>query len=136
MQDQPGGLVGHPELGLELQSRDAVGVRGHQVGGEEPLPERQVRSLHNRPGDDGSLPTTARLVALARAFEQPRPSFQAPGFPRAAARAHEAARPPLLCEVFRARIIVAEGLHELFDRRRLVVLPTGRKQRATHADAK
>lgn len=127
VQQEPGGLVGYAQLGLKLQGRDRVRMRRHQVGGDEPFSERQVRALHDRPGDDRGLLATAGLVALPRAFEEPRPRLEAPSLLRAALRTDEPVRPSLLGQIFRTGVVVAESLHEFLDRRWPVVFPPGRK---------
>lgn len=65
MEKQPGGLVGaDPELCLKLQRRNAVRVCGNQVGSQEPLPERQVRLVHDRARDDRGLFSARRQLAM------------------------------------------------------------------------
>jgi hypothetical protein len=83
--EQPRGLVGaEVELALQLQSRDAVGTSGHQIGRPEPGGQRQLGVVHDGPGGDRSL------LAAASAFPGPRLGLQFPGFALAAVWADEA----------------------------------------------
>jgi hypothetical protein len=66
-----------------LQSRDAVGVGGHQISRPEPGGERQLGVMHNGSGGDRGLATTAGALIC------PGLGFQPPGFATAADRADE-----------------------------------------------
>src|SRR6516165_9122572 len=62
------------ELALQLQSRDAVGVGGHQISGPEPGGQRQLGVMHDGSGSDrGLAPAAGALVG-------PGLGFQSPGF--------------------------------------------------------
>jgi hypothetical protein len=50
LRQQPGGLVGDTELGLELDCRHAIRVRCHEVRGPEPHRQRQLGPVHHRTG--------------------------------------------------------------------------------------
>src|ERR1700746_96881 len=80
--DQPRRLVGaEGELALQLQSRDAVGVGGHQISRPEPGSQRQLGVMHNGSGGNrGLAPPPGTLVS-------PGLGFQPPGFAAAADRA-------------------------------------------------
>jgi hypothetical protein len=103
-------------------------MRGDQMGGQEPGPERQVGSVHHGAGDDGNLlPAGLEFAVLGRLLSAalPDPGLR-PELPPAAAaavRTHEAVRPPLLGQVGCARPVVGEGRRELLERRRAVVFP-------------
>ena len=61
--EQPCGLVGtQAELLLELQRRDPVGVRGHQIGGPEPRDQRQLGAVHHRTGRHRGLLGDSRRI--------------------------------------------------------------------------
>jgi hypothetical protein len=78
--DQPRRLVGaEAELTLQLQSRDAIGVGGHQISGPEPGGQRQLGVVHDGSGSDRGLATTACALI------GPGLGFQPPGFATAAA---------------------------------------------------
>ena len=44
---QPGGLIGDPELSPELKGRDAIGMGGHQMRGPEPFVQRHLRAVQD-----------------------------------------------------------------------------------------
>jgi len=44
---QPGGLVGEPELILQLPRRHPVGMRRHQMRGPKPCCQRQLGAMHH-----------------------------------------------------------------------------------------
>ena len=49
MEKQPGALIAaDAHLRLELERRDAVGMCGQEMRGQEPRPERQVAAVHHR----------------------------------------------------------------------------------------
>ena len=61
----PGGALGaKPELVLQLQRRDAVGVRGHQKRRPEPDRQRQLAGVHNRAGGHRGLTTAVGALVL------------------------------------------------------------------------
>jgi len=56
VQQEAGGLVGAgAQLSSELEDRDAVGVRRHEVRSQEPLPQREVCPVHNCASDYARL---------------------------------------------------------------------------------
>jgi len=106
--DQPRGLVGaESELTLQLQSRDAIGVGGHQISGPEPRGQRQLGVMHDGSGSERGLPTAAG------AFIGPGLGFQSPGFATAAARADKPVRPACCGKILSAGGLIAEALLEL-----------------------
>ena len=74
--EQPCGLVGtQAELLLELQRRDPVGVRGHQIGGPEPRDQRQLGAVHHRTGRHrGLLATVGAFMGVCLGRERPPPA--------------------------------------------------------------
>ena len=103
--EQPRGLVGaEVELALQLQSRDAVGTSGHQIGRPEPGGQRQLGVVHDGPGGDRSL------LAAASAFPGPRLGLQFPGFALAAVWADEALGPAGREQVSHAGRLIREAL--------------------------
>ena len=94
VQQQPGTLVAaEPELRLELKSRDAVRVAGHDVNRREPGLQRQMTAVHDRAcGDRG-------LLAAGRTFPARPATLQFPAFVMAATGADEAIGPSLGREV-------------------------------------
>ena len=62
--EQPGRLIrAEPELLLQLQGRDAVGMGGHQIGRPEPGGERQLGAVQDGAGlDRGLAPATPALI--------------------------------------------------------------------------
>lgn len=133
VEKEPGGLVGpDSDLGLELKCGNRVGMGCHQVGRNEPDTQRQVSAVHNRSRDHRGLSPARLRAAAARTLIEPRPGFKAPALGRAAMGADEAIGPPLLGKVFSASVVVRKIGHKPLDRRRLVVLPSGRKQGMGH----
>jgi len=106
--DQPRRLVGaEGELALQLQSRDAVGVGGHQISGPEPGGQRQLGVMHDGSGSDrGLAPAAGALVG-------PGLGFQSPGFATTASRADKPVRPARRGKVLSAGGLIAEALLEL-----------------------
>lgn len=111
----------------------------HEVGRQEPLAQRQVRSVHDRSGDRRGLVTTAcprpftlGVLPNALTFPDPRPCLKPPGTVAATLRAFEAASPPFLGQVFRTRVVVGEVRGELLQRWRPILGPTGWKQAFAH----
>ena len=133
VQEQPGRLVGaNADLRLELKGRDPVRVRRDEIGGDEPSPQRQVRAVHDRAGNDGGLLAATGGVALPGALPDPRLRLEAPPLLRAAVRADEAIRPAALGQMLGAGVVVGEVRHEPLKRRRLVVLPARGEQGFGH----
>ncbi len=120
VQQEPRALVRtNAELRLKLERRDAVRVSGDQMGGEEPSAERQVRPVH-----DGASRNRRLLVALG-ALPMVRFRFQLPALLTLAVRAAKAVWPTLLRQIFGTGRVVRKHRHELLQRRRLVLGPTG-----------
>lgn len=66
MGKMPSRLVGlEAEVSLKLEGRDTLLMGAHRMEGLDPLPECDVRPLHDRADGDGELPPTA--VALQQA---------------------------------------------------------------------
>ena len=106
--EQPRGLVGaEVELALQLQSRDAVGMGGHQIGRPEPNCQRQLGVVHDGPGGDRGL------LVTASAFPGPRLGLQFPGFTGAAVWAHKTLRPARREQVSHTGRLIREALLEL-----------------------
>src|SRR5712671_5010646 len=106
--NQPRRLVGaESELTLQLQSRDAIGVGGHQISGPEPSGQRQLGVVHDGSGSDRGLPTAAGALI------GPGLGFQPPSLNTAAARAYKPVRPARRDKVFSAGGFIAEALLEL-----------------------
>jgi hypothetical protein len=108
---QPGALVGsEPELLLDLQGRDAVGVGGHQVGGPEPDGERQLGAVHHGAGRHrGLLVAVGAFVGVGLGRQRPAPGA-------AAGWAHETLRPAQLSQVAGAGRLIRKALLELQQR--------------------
>ena len=106
--EQPRGLVGaQTELLLELQRRDPVGVRGHQIGGPEPRGQRQLGAVHHRTGPHrGLLATLGAFMGVGLCRERPSSAT-------AAGRTDEACRPAQGGQVGGAGILVWKTLLEL-----------------------
>ena len=68
LHQQPGRLVvPQVQIARELRGRHPVQMRGHDVEGPVPVPQRRVRAVHERPGRRRLLrPTVAALVDAAR----------------------------------------------------------------------
>src|SRR5205085_4097370 len=94
----PGGAVGaEAELVLQLQRRDAVGVRRHQERRPEPDRQRQLAGMHDRAGSHRGL-TTAVGAFVSESFGLQQPSSAA-----AVTRADKPFRPTTLEKVLRTR---------------------------------
>jgi hypothetical protein len=102
-------LVAHmPELRLQLQRRDAVRVRGDDVGRQEPGLQREVAAVHHRARRDRGLTSAVGTLPGGPAALQRSP-VAAP-----ARGTCEAIRPSPPRQVLRARVIVREpGLEGL-----------------------
>lgn len=110
-------------------------MRRDEIGGQEPLPQRQVRAVHHGSGDQRGLvaatspPPLAVLIDVdTLAFPDPRPRLQPPGAVAATLRAFEAVLPPFLRQVLGARKIVGEVRSELLQRRGPIFCPASWKQ--------
>ena len=112
---QPGRLVrAEPQLLLQLQGGDAVGMGGHQIRRPKPDGERQLRSVHHRPGGD------RRLLAAAGALPGERLGRQFPAFGMAAVRATEAVGPARISQIRSTRPLVRKAALKLDERARIV----------------
>ena len=105
-----GSVRAKAELALQLQSRDAVGVRCHQKRCPEPRGQRQLAGVHNCPGGHRGL--TAAGGTLIGEFL----GLQKPGSTVAAAGTHEPSRPTALEKVIRARAFARKAALELDQR--------------------
>src|SRR5882757_6461412 len=106
--DQPRRLVGaESELTLQLQSRDAIGVGGHQISGPEPSGQRQLGVVHDGSGSGRGLATAAGALI------GPGLGFQPPGFATTASRADKPVGPARRSKVLSAGGLIAEALLEL-----------------------
>jgi len=118
VQEQPGRLVGaDPELALELQGRNTVGMRRDQMRGDEPSAQGQVCSVHDRAGGHRGL------LAACTALESPGLRRQLPALPRVAARTDEAIGPAPPLEPVGANVVVSKIRHELLEGGWPIVLP-------------
>jgi len=118
VQKKPCAAVGtDPELGLQLQCRNPIGVGRDKVRREKPRPQGQSSLVHDRPGRNRGL--APAILAL------PSPSlgFELPAGAASADRADEAAGPALPCQIRGTGIVVRERRHELLERRRTVPFP-------------
>ncbi len=84
--DAPGGIVGNPQLAVQLHRRDPLLGLGQQVDRLEPEGQRQLAGLEDGPGDDRGLPAAAVALAQLAGVQETAPVV-------AAVRAHEAVRP-------------------------------------------
>src|SRR5215469_8576890 len=107
----PGGSVrAEAKLALQLQSRNAVGVRGHQKGRPEPGGQRQLAGMHDRAGGHRGLPAAGGTF-IGEWF-----GLQTPGAAAAASGADKPVRPAALEEVFCARRLRRKTTLELDQR--------------------
>jgi hypothetical protein len=89
----PSGFVGvQAEISLKLESRDAFLVRAHGVEGLDPLPQRDMATVHDGPHGDGELPP-ARVALNHAISDLLRLGIQAGDLPAAAVRACRTFRP-------------------------------------------
>src|ERR1700730_10530393 len=107
--EQPGGLVVDPELALELQGRQPVGVGAHQVGRPEPHPKRELGLGHQGTSGDRGLPTAATTLPKGTAVQPPHRGPLALG-------ADEPVRPAPLHQILAAGLIAREYALELKQR--------------------
>src|SRR5665213_300881 len=82
MRHEPSGLVGNPQHPVKLVGADALLRRSHEVRGEQPLVQRDMRPLKNRARPDrefapaivakkhSCLRLSAHLAALVRSAER------------------------------------------------------------------
>ena len=77
----PGGSVrAEAELALQLQRRDAVGVRRHQKRRPEPNRQRQLAGMHDRAGGHRGLPTAiGAFIGEGFGLQQPSTALAATG---------------------------------------------------------
>ena len=107
---------------LELQRRDAVGVAGDGVDGQEPGRQVEVAAMEDGAGRDGCLAATGgAFVCEALGGEFPRSLTAASG-------ADEAVRPAFLEEEASASRVVGEPLVEGSSRHWAIVLPAARHE--------
>src|SRR6516164_6556279 len=107
----PGGSVrAQAELALQLQCRDAIGVRRHEKRGPEPDRQRQLAGVHDRAGGHRGLTATAGTL-IDEGF-----SLEPPGAAFAAARTDKPLRPPTLEKVLRACALARKATLELDQR--------------------
>src|SRR5215469_18533518 len=107
----PGGSVrAEAKLALQLQSRNAVGVRGHQKGRPEPGGQRQLAGMHDGAGGHRGLPAAGGTF-IGEWF-----GLQTPGAAAAASGADKPIRPAALEEVFCARRLRRKTTLELDQR--------------------
>ena len=116
---QPGRLVAaQPELQPQLPGRDAVLVRRHQPGGQEPGAQAEVAAVEHRPGGDRDLPLAGRAL-------QGQPlAAQLPGLVVPAGRAAEPVGPALLEQPAGAGRVIGEPGLELGQRSRQLGHPS------------
>src|SRR6516162_4687697 len=107
----PGGSVrAQAELALQLQCRDAIGVRRHEKRGPEPDRQRQLAGVHDRAGGPRGLTATAGTL-IGEGF-----SLEPPGAAFAAARTDKPLRPTTLEKVLRACALARKATLELDQR--------------------
>jgi len=98
----------------------SVGIRGHDVGGEEPGLQRKMGAVQH--GARGYR----SLAPAIRAFPTAPVPLELPAFRPAAGRADEAVAPTKLHEMAGAGVLVRKELLELLERHRTVMLvPAG-----------
>ena len=96
---EPGGLVAAADRPPKLVRREALGRLEHQVHGDEPLPDGQVRAVEERARGDAELVAACVAVPLRAALEPEQPRVLA------AARALDAAGPAQVAEVGAALLL-------------------------------
>ncbi len=96
---------------MELVRRDALLARVHQVVGQHPLVQRDVRTLEHRPDRHREL--TMAVVALKQALAV-RGTFKARDLHGAAVRAGRAVGPAHAFQMSASRVLVVEdGVREI-----------------------
>ena len=108
---QPGRLVrSQPQLRLQLQGGDAVGMSGHQIRRPEPDGQRQLRAVHHCAGGNRGLP------AAAGALPGERLGRKLPALAVSARRAAEPVRPARLRQIPGTRTLVRKAALKLDQR--------------------
>ena len=80
VKQHPGGLVtGQTELPLYEQRRNPTLVSGHQIGGPEPLGQRDLGPVENRPSCQRDLVTAARTLPQSLIHQVVRSPISASG---------------------------------------------------------
>ena len=125
----PGGAVrAERELVLQLQRRNAVGVRRHQKRRPEPHRHRQLAGVHDRAGGHRGLPTAiSALVGEGFGLQQPGPAA-------AATRTDKPVRPTTLEEVLRTRALRRKAVLKLDQRPRKPSLRSRHDPTPAHPD--
>src|SRR5438093_2433637 len=100
----PCSLISHAQSPLELKCRDSLLRLADHVGGEEPLPERQVRIVEDTSDPDREL--IAAVVAIELIAD-----FDAGDFVRRATRTSDPVRPSKLFEENAALFLASEILN-------------------------
>ena len=125
VEHHPGGLVtGKTELTLQHQCGHSALVRSHQIRRPEPVGQRNLGPVKNRPGRQRNL-VSALDALMASLVHQ----FVSPLMP--ASRADEAIRPPTSRQVLLASLVRSEVGLKLAERlgkrqsRHLSTLPIG-----------
>jgi hypothetical protein len=114
VEKQPGGLVARdPELGLELEGRDAGLQRRHKVGRDEPCRERESGPVEHGPG-------RRRSVMAAGAADPDAAGGQQPPIAAVALRAAKPGGPARLDQIAEAGTVVVEAAVELPEGARVV----------------
>lgn len=106
VQDEPGGLLRDANLFGELKAADALAGRDEQIHGVQPLVERDVRPLENRPGANGEVfgaLVTAVVPALADGDPLTEPADRTAGTVRP--------QPPL--QILAGRFLIREQVEQL-----------------------
>src|SRR6266487_6414697 len=109
-QHPAGSVRAEAELALELQRRNAIGVRRHQERSPEPGGQRQLAGMHDRAGRHRGL-TAAAGTLIGEGL-----GLQQPGSALAATGADKPFRPTALEEVFRTRALRRKTTLELDQR--------------------
>ena len=103
--DPPGGAIGNPEVAFERQRGDIVLVLADQVDRRKPGREGQFRAVKQGPRAQRRLCPTVRALPVGPAV-----GHEGGVLPRAAPRAHKAARPARLQQAGLALRLGAEAL--------------------------
>lgn len=73
--EQPGSLEGSDaKLPPKLESRDVIGMGGHQIGSTEPDAERQLAAMDEGPGPERGLAAALTVFVSPSLGLQPPPS--------------------------------------------------------------
>ena len=112
---QPRRLVGaEPELLLQLQRRDAIGMGRHEIGGPEPNDQRQLRAVQDRAGRHRGLPAAGGAL-MGESFAAMRPSLGVP-----AGGTSKAGRPSGRKKPSRTSVVVGKSALKLDERGRKI----------------